>query len=42
MTHALPLIHIGHLGMYEKVEEKVKEVISLEKLSHPAFLHFEG
>jgi flavorubredoxin len=28
--------------MYEQVEEKVKEVIPLEKLSYVAFLHFES
>ena len=36
------LIHIGPLGMYKKIEEKVKEVIPLEKLSYVAFLHFEA
>ena len=28
------LIHTGPIGMYEKIEEKVKEVIPLEKLYH--------
>jgi flavorubredoxin len=36
------LIHTGPIGMYEQVEEKVKEVIPLEKLSYVAFLHFES
>jgi flavorubredoxin len=36
------LIHTGPLGMYSKIEEKVKEVIPIEKLSYIAFLHFEA
>lgn len=36
------LIHTGPMGMYPKIEEKVKEVISLEKLGYVAFLHFES
>jgi flavorubredoxin len=36
------LIHTGPIGMYNKIEEKVKEVISLEKLAYVAFLHFES
>jgi len=28
--------------MYSKIEEKVKEVINLEKLAYVAFLHFES
>ncbi len=36
------LIHTGPIGMYQRVEEKVKEVIPLEKLSYVAFLHFES
>ena len=36
------LIHTGPLGMYSKIEDKVKEVISLKKLSYVAFLHFEA
>ena len=36
------LIHTGPIGMYEKIAEKVKEVIPLEKLMHVAFLHFES
>ncbi len=30
------------MGMYLKIEEKVKEVISLDKLGYVAFLHFES
>ena len=36
------LIHTGPLGMYSKIEEKVKEVGPIEKLSYIAFLHFEA
>lgn len=36
------LIHTGPIGMYKKIEEKVKEVIPLEKLAYVAFLHFES
>ena len=36
------LIHTGPIGMYEQVEEKVKEVIPIDRLSHVAFLHFES
>src|SRR5919197_4325093 len=36
------LIHTGPIGMYEKIAEKVKEVIPLEKLTNVAFLHFES
>jgi flavorubredoxin len=36
------LIHTGPIGMYDKIEEKVKEVIALEKLAYVAFLHFES
>src|SRR6266540_5040497 len=36
------LIHTGPIGMYEKIESKVKEVIPLEKLTYVAFLHFES
>ena len=36
------LIHTGPIGMYKQVEEKVKQVISLEKLANVAFLHFES
>ena len=36
------LIHTGPMGMYPKIEEKVKEVIPLDKLENVAFLHFES
>lgn len=36
------LIHTGPVGMYTKIEEKLKEVIDLEKLRYVAFLHFES
>jgi flavorubredoxin len=36
------LIHTGPVGMHAKIEEKVKEVIPLEKLAYVAFLHFES
>lgn len=36
------LIHTGPMGMYDKIETKVKEVIPLEKLTYVAFLHFES
>jgi flavorubredoxin len=36
------LIHTGPIGMYSKIEEKLKEVVPLEKLSYVAFLHFES
>ncbi|TLY11849.1 MAG: hypothetical protein E6K85_00670, partial [Thaumarchaeota archaeon] len=36
------LIHTGPIGMYEQIEQKVKEVIPLEKLAYVAFLHFES
>jgi flavorubredoxin len=36
------LIHTGPIGMYEQIEQRVKEVIPLEKLAHVAFLHFES
>ena len=36
------LIHTGPLDMYSKIEEKVKEVVPIEKLSYIAFLHFEA
>lgn len=35
-------IHTGPVGMYTKVEQKVKEVIPIEKLAYVAFLHFES
>lgn len=36
------LIHTGPIGMYNKIEEKVKEIINIEKLAYVAFLHFES
>jgi flavorubredoxin len=36
------LIHTGPIGMYDRIEEKLKEVIPLEKLAYVAFLHFES
>jgi flavorubredoxin len=36
------LIHTGPIGMYKKIEDKVKEVIPLQKLAYVAFLHFES
>jgi flavorubredoxin len=36
------LIHTGPIGMYKTIEEKVKEVIPLQKLTYVAFLHFES
>ena len=36
------LIHTGPIGMYKKIEERVKEIIPLQKLAYVAFLHFES
>jgi flavorubredoxin len=36
------LIHTGPIGMYDSIEERLKEVIPLEKLAYVAFLHFES
>jgi flavorubredoxin len=36
------LIHTGPMGLYKKIEEKVKEVIPLQRLAYVAFLHFES
>jgi flavorubredoxin len=36
------LIHTGPIGMYTKIEEKIKEVIPIKKLAYVAFLHFES
>ncbi|NOJ29944.1 MAG: hypothetical protein DA328_07240 [Nitrososphaeraceae archaeon] len=36
------LIHTGPIGMYKKIEEKIKEVIPLHKLVYVSFLHFES
>ena len=35
------LIHTGPIGMYKKIEEKVKEVIPLQKLAYAAFFHLK-
>jgi flavorubredoxin len=36
------LVHTDPIGMYKKIEEKVKEVISLQKLTYVVFLHFKS
>jgi len=36
------LIHTGPIGMYSQIEERIKEVIPLERLANVAFLHFES
>jgi flavorubredoxin len=36
------LIHTGPVDMFKKIEEKVKEVIPLHRLTYVAFLHFES
>lgn len=36
------LIHTGPVGMYDKIEEKLKQVVPLDRLSYVAFLHFES
>ncbi len=36
------LIHTGPIGMYRKIEEKIKEIIPLQKLAYVSFLHFES
>lgn len=36
------LIHTGPVGMYNQLEEKIREVIPLDRLSYVAFLHFES
>ena len=36
------LIHTGPIGMYKKIETKVKEIIPLQKLAYVSFLHFES
>jgi flavorubredoxin len=36
------LIHTGPVGMYKNIEEKIKEVIPLQKLAYVSFLHFES
>jgi flavorubredoxin len=36
------LIHTDPIGMYKKVEEKIKEVIPLRKLAYVSLLHSES
>jgi len=36
------LIHTGPIGIYKNIEEKIKEVIPLQKLAYVSFLHFES
>ena len=36
------LIHTGPIGMYKNIKEKIKEVVSLQKLAYVSFLHFES
>ena len=36
------LIHTGPIGMYQKIEQKIKEVMPLQKLAYVTFLHFES
>jgi flavorubredoxin len=36
------LIYTGPIGMYKKIEGKIKEVIPLQKLAYVSFLHFES
>ncbi len=36
------LIHTGRTGMYKKIEERVKEVIPLQKLTYVVFLYFKS
>ena len=36
------LIHTGPIGMYKNIEQKIKEVIPLQKLAYVSFLHFES
>jgi flavorubredoxin len=36
------LIHTGPIGMYKKIETKVKEIIPLQNLAYVSFLHFES
>ena len=42
MMKNLCLIHTGPIGMYKSIEEKIKEVIPLQKLDYVSFLHFES
>ncbi len=36
------LIHTGPIGMYKNIEEKIKEIIPLQKLAYVSLLHFES
>ena len=36
------LIHTGPIGTYKNIEQKIKEVIPLQKLAYVSFLHFES
>jgi flavorubredoxin len=36
------LIHTGPIGMYKNIEQKIKEVIPLQKLAYVSFLYFES
>ena len=36
------LIHTGPIGMYKMIEEKIKELIPLQKLAYVSLLHFES
>jgi flavorubredoxin len=36
------LIHTGPIDMYKNIEQKIKEVIPLQKLAYVSFLHFES
>ena len=36
------LLHTGPIGMYKNIEEKIKEIIPLQKLAYVSFLHFES
>ncbi len=35
-------IHTGPIGMYKNIEEKIKEIIPLQKLAYVSLLHFES
>jgi flavorubredoxin len=36
------LIHTGPAGMYEKIADKLRKVVPLERLTYAVFLHFES
>jgi flavorubredoxin len=36
------LIHTGPIGVYKKIDEKIKEIIPLQKLAYVSLLHFES